>query len=150
MKTLDSGLGARFFNAPDYPQIAAAGILKMLEMAAAGGSVIIRHLILPGCLESTRQVLCWFADNAAGRARLSLMSQYTPVRAAAGNGKPPDRYLNRREYETVVGWLSEFGIEDGFCQELVSGSDWLPDFDCPNPFSSKLSIPVWHWKGGFV
>jgi putative pyruvate formate lyase activating enzyme len=69
------------------------------------------------------------------------MSQYTPIAGAEG----PGRFVNQREYETVLGWLEEFGIEEGFCQELVTGSDWLPDFSRPNPFSSELSVPVWHY-----
>jgi putative pyruvate formate lyase activating enzyme len=42
--------------------------------------------------------------------------------------------------------LDEFEIDDGFYQELVTGSDWLPDFTRPNPFSSELSVPIWHWR----
>jgi len=106
------------------------------------GDVIIRHLILPGYLDSTRSVLRWFADNARGKAQLSLMSQYTPM---INDTSGPGRYVNKREYETVLGWLGEFGIEDGFCQELVTGNDWLPDFRRSNPFSSGLSVPVWHF-----
>jgi putative pyruvate formate lyase activating enzyme len=151
LKTLDSGTAAMYFNAPNYPAAAAAAILKMIEIAhnkplfSAGENarekVIIRHLILPGHLESTRQVLRWFADNAKGRALLSLMTQYTPI---PGREKPmPKRCLNVEEYDTVLNWLDEFGIEDGFCQELVTGNDWLPDFRRDNPFSSELSVPVW-------
>jgi putative pyruvate formate lyase activating enzyme len=151
LKTLDSGIAAKFFNAQDYPAVAAAAILKMCEMAQnsvrtsarenARDKVIIRHLILPGYLESTREVLCWFADNAKGRAQLSLMTQYTPI---PGREKTaPQKYLSAEEYETVLGWLEDFNIEDGFCQELVTGSDWLPDFRRANPFSSGLSVPVW-------
>jgi len=140
LKTLDSGISAEFFNAPDYPKIAEAAILKMLEIAK--GRVIIRHLILPGFLESTRQVLRWFADNAAHSGMLSLMTQYTPIE---GRNKPmPQRFLSESEYDTVMQWLIEFDIEDGFCQELITGSDWLPDFKLPNPFPSELSVPVWN------
>jgi putative pyruvate formate lyase activating enzyme len=57
----------------------------------------------------------------------------------------PNRYLSGDEYETVLYWLKEFEIEDGFCQELVTGSEWLPDFKRNNPFSSQLSVPVWHF-----
>ena len=139
LKTLDSGLAAEFFNAPDYPRAAERAILWMIQNRP--GKVIIRHLILPGRLDSTRAVLRWFADNAAGGGPLlSLMSQYTPIAGAKG----PRRFVSRREYDTVLGWLGEFGIEDGFCQELVTGSGWLPDFNRPNPFSSGLSVPVWH------
>jgi len=139
LKTLDSALAARFFNAPDYPQAATAAIVWMMRNKP--GSVIIRHLILPGCLDSTHAVLRWFSNNAKGNAQLSLMTQYTPM----ANSRQPDRFVNRQEYETVLGWLEEYGIDDGFCQELVTGSDWLPDFNRPNPFSSDLSVAVWHF-----
>jgi putative pyruvate formate lyase activating enzyme len=140
LKTLDTALAARFFNAPDYPEAAAAAILAMIKDRP--GHVIVRHLILPGHLESTRGVLRWFAERAAGSALLSLMSQYTPI---SGDAVMPRRFLSKREYETVLCWLTEFGIEDGFCQDYLTGSDWLPDFSRPNPFSSSLSVPVWHY-----
>jgi putative pyruvate formate lyase activating enzyme len=167
LKTLDPALANRFFRAPDYPDAARAALLKMLETGARVGTgapagsreasspglgvplFIIRHLVLPGFLDSTRQVLRWFADHAAGRAQLSLMTQYTPVKASGAAGGP-DRYLGRDEYNRVLDWLEEFGIEEGFCQEPVPESDWLPDFTRLNPFPSALSIPVWHWKEGFV
>ena len=145
LKTLDSHIAAKYFNAPDYPQVAEAAVKKMMEMAGNPEKVIIRHLILPNHLDSTRRVLRWFAENASGRASLSLMTQYTP--ASSGEKSIPDRYLSEEEYETVLRWLNEFGIEDGFCQELVTGSDWLPDFRRVNPFPSELSVPVWHFAG---
>jgi putative pyruvate formate lyase activating enzyme len=163
LKTLDSGLAGRFFNAPAYPEAALAAILKMLEINAASTRInsgepgqgppdsadalfIIRHLVLPGYLDSTRQVLRWFAEHAAGRARISLMTQYTPV----GGGDRPGRYVNQEEYKTVLRWLEDFDIEEGFYQEHLTGSDWLPDFSRQNPFASDLSVSVWHWKDGFV
>jgi len=146
LKTLDGGVAAKFFNAQGYPQAAAAAIMKMADMAKEREKVIVRHLILPGYLESTREVLRWFAQNVKDRAILSLMTQYTPV---SGNAKTlndiPDRFLSVEEYDAVMGYLEEFKIEDGFCQELVTGSDWLPDFTRANPFSSELSVPVWHY-----
>ena len=144
LKTLDSDLALQFFNAPNYPQAAAAAILKMI--AYRPRNVIIRHLILPGLLDSTRAVLQWFAENANGQAQLSLMTQYTPIKPGGGeNSAAPNRCLNIREYETVLGWLDEFGIDEGFCQELATGNDWLPDFNRTNPFSSELSKPLWHF-----
>jgi putative pyruvate formate lyase activating enzyme len=174
LKTLDGEIAAKFFNAPDYPKTAAAAILKMIE---TGKKVIVRHLILPGFPDSTRAVLRWFADNAAGsgggqsNTQLSLMTQYTPIPGrnrpmrkphsglsykfpigshCRGNfmrpeGGLPDGFLTEEDYKTVIGWLEEFNIEDGFCQELVTGTDWLPDFTRANPFSSELSKPVWHY-----
>ena len=162
LKTLDAELAARFFGAPDYPEHAKAAILKMMEHCAlrfgpgrAGSEVMVsgamvRHLVIPGHLENTRQVLAWFSEHGRGRALLSLMTQYTPVKKAPGNIPAscartgiPDRYLSEGEYEAVLSMLGEFGIDDGFYQELETGSEWLPDFSRRNPFPSELSIPVW-------
>jgi putative pyruvate formate lyase activating enzyme len=175
LKTLDSEISRRFFSAPDYPERATAAILRMLEArgtlkygpsrapespgfsAAASGralvsGTVIRHLILPGCLGATRDVIRWFADNAREKALLSLMTQYTPIKGMKADGErsPPGRCLNREEYERVCGWLEDFGIEEGFYQELLPDSEWLPDFNRTNPFSSELSLPVWHWRDGPV
>ena len=164
LKTLDKGLAARFFRAPDYPEQATAAILKMMEyrgtpvfnddqFCTMTSGVMIRHLVIPGHLENTRQVLAWFAENchgssrgnSRGRALLSLMTQYTPVKSSKVQTEIPGRFLSLSEYEAVLLMLNEFGIDDGFCQELVTGSDWLPDFRRRNPFSSELSVSVWHW-----
>jgi putative pyruvate formate lyase activating enzyme len=160
LKTLDSAFATRFFNAPDYPKAATTAILKMMEYRelhlgeTMRSGVMVRHLVIPGYLENTREVLRWFAENCKGRALLSLMTQYTPVQASGKKENRrgedevtaiPARYISEEEYETVLSMLDEFGIDDGFCQELITGSDWLPDFTRPNPFSSELSVPVWHY-----
>jgi putative pyruvate formate lyase activating enzyme len=156
MKTLDGA--ARYLHALDYPETARAAIRKMIDMAEKRRRVsgfppglplvIVRHLVLPGQLDSTKDVLRWFAENYSGRKRveLSLMFQYTAVNSA-GPGRP----VAKDEYDTVIGWLDEYGIEDGYCQELVFfGKDWLPNFENDNPFPSDLSTPVWHWRTGFL
>ena len=140
LKTLDSKLAAAFFNAPDYPQTAARAILKMADMVNDKEKLIVRHLILPGYTDSTRDVLRWFSVNIKHRAMLSLMTQYTPIPGRVKNA--PQRYLSEDEYNVVMRYLDEFEIEDGFCQELLTGDDWLPDFRRSNPFSSALSVPV--------
>jgi putative pyruvate formate lyase activating enzyme len=149
LKTLDSNFAEKFFNAPDYGEHATAAILKMIEYRELRldetmlSGVMVRHLVIPGFLENTRQVLAWFAEHCKGRALLSLMTQYTPVETDV---IIPGRYISEDEYETVLSMLDEFEIDDGFCQELITGSDWLPDFTRANPFSSELSVPVWHYK----
>jgi putative pyruvate formate lyase activating enzyme len=170
-KTLDAAIARRFFNASDYPENAEKAIIRMMELKKLRyevsrktknvlqeeenfvliSGVMIRHLVLPDHLEATRNVLRWFAEKARGRALLSLMTQYTPV-LVNGYIPPsiPKRLLDTREYETILEWLDTFDITEGFYQELVTDKEWLPDFERINPFSSELSVPVWHWKTGFV
>jgi putative pyruvate formate lyase activating enzyme len=109
---------------------------------------MIRHLILPGFLENTRQVLRWFAEHCSGRALLSLMTQYTPYipPTHTSDESVPCRCVSQSEYDAVLSMLEEFGITDGFCQELVSEANWLPDFAQQNPFPKGISVPLWHWK----
>ena len=99
LKTLDARAGEALFFAPGYPQAALGAISFMLEHAplkyAPGtdgtrllGGVIVRHLFLPGRFEDTARVLAWLKAHADGTALISLMTQYTPVRAQK-NAAPP-------------------------------------------------------------
>ena len=165
MKTLDSEISAKFCNAPDYPAVASAAVKKMIEIVKekspenalaaklpalaaklpAREKVIIRHLILPGYLESTRSVLRWYSENVKDFAALSLMTQYTPVLAREKSlaERAPKRYVNKEDFEMVMGWLEELGIDDGFYQEPLTGEEWLPEFTQENPFPSEIAAPVW-------
>ena len=161
LKTLDEAVAVRFSNAPDYPEHAAAAILKMMEFRelrfgpSPGKSraenvllsgVIVRHLIIPGFLENTRQVIRWFAEHCGSRALLSLMTQYTPAYIPGVKSDIPNRVVSETEYEAVLSMLDEFGVADGFCQELVPEAHWLPDFSQENPFPPGISVPLWHWR----
>ena len=168
VKTLNPILSGNIFRADDYPKAAKKAIRWMAEKSPvvmehpddenypAGkivSGVIVRHLVLPGRLDDTRLVLEWFSDHLAGKAILSLMTQYTPVKNsphARDIDAFPDRTLERREYNQLEGMLEEFGIDTGFYQELVEDTEWLPDFNRTQPFSSKLAKPVWHWQSGFI
>ena len=156
-KTTDRATAERYFSAPDYPAVAAAAILAMAagyppEYDAAGllrRGVIMRHLVLPGQLEDSRAVLSWFARHLAGRALPSIMTQYTPIQALQGRPAPASA-LSTSEYEQLVALIDEFDLGEGFYQELVPGSEWLPDFVRGNPFSAELSRTVWHYATGLV
>ena len=150
LKTLDPVIAREHLHAADYPAHAAQAVLAMAEsrplqwqgeMPVAG--TIVRHLVLPGCLPQTRDVLAWFRKNLQGRALLSLMFQYTPI---PGRTLPPpfDRMITRKEYEETISLLEDLGIDEGYYQEPVPDAGWLPDFDRPRPFSSELSRMVWH------
>jgi len=188
-KTLDEKVSRRILGAGDYPEVARLALERMaaarpLALDGEGlrlrRGVMIRHLVLPGLLESTRRVLGWFAETLKGRALLSVMFQYTPnVRALAAAGQVEDgpdgaagsprarggaapgrravrggRVSRRRllppEMRRVLGWLEELGIDEGFVQEAAEEDTWLPDFARSNPFPPGQAVPLWHWREGTV
>ena len=155
LKTLDTEFAAFWFKAPDYPRAATEALLAMTEARPLQRGpdglpirgVIVRHLVLPGRISATRQVLAWFSERLAGRALLSLMSQYTPIPGQPA--EPPfDRGLTRGEWDEALAALEEMGIEDGYVQDFAPDSEWLPDFTRERPFSAGLSRMVWHARDG--
>lgn len=146
LKTLDTHISTTLFCCENYPDKAKKAILWMAEHSSF---VIMRHLVLPDNLSDTKNVLRWFSENLSGKAQLSLMTQFTPVHKSAHKGHL-NRYINQDEFDIIQLMIDEFDIEDGFYQELIQDSDWLPDFNRTNPFSSDLSKPIWHWKNGFI
>jgi putative pyruvate formate lyase activating enzyme len=161
-KTLDEELSRQLLGDPDYPSVAQAAVLKMVqdkplitkpiaEQEKIGQGVIVRHLVLPGLLDQSRDVLRWFAQRLRGRAVLSLMFQYTPVRFAGVKAdSQPKRTIRTREYDRVLSWLEELEIDDGYVQDPATGDDWLPDFTRVNPFPMGQAMPIWHYHTGYV
>ena len=164
LKTLNPQISSQVFYAPDYPETATRAILKMAGLSPLKigtenkekyplgklySGVIVRHLALPSRIADSRAVLRWFAKNLRGRALISVMTQYTPVKRTAGIKNYSlfeNRMLNLKEDETLKDLLSSLKIDEGFYQELVASDDWLPDFNREQTFSSELSKPLWHWK----
>lgn len=161
LKTLDPALSARLFRAQDYPAYAERAVLKMADGRKTDFSliekegvikrgVIVRHLVLPGELESTDGFLKWFSENLKERAILSLMFQYEPE-AVSGIADLPERRVSGKEEDEVYGMLDKYDIDDGFIQETEGDCIWVPDFNSSSPFpgSSSGKEMVWHWKESF-
>jgi putative pyruvate formate lyase activating enzyme len=158
-KTVDEELSARLLGVADYPRVAREALACMVaakplllvregETVRILRGVIVRHLVLPGLLESTRRVLRWFSGTLQGQALLSIMFQYTPNGRAAspGRGGVSRRRLFPPEIRRVTEWLEALEIEEGFVQEAAEEDLWLPDFRRKNPFPPGQAVPVWHWR----
>ena len=97
--------------------------------------VVIRHLILPGCVENTKRVIDWVSDNfAPGEVLFSLMSQYIPFgKVLEGGYDEINRTVTEEEYAEIEDHLMESNIEEGYFQELSSAAtEYIPNFDLEN------------------
>ncbi len=160
MKTLSPSLSRYYFNTGHYPAVVKEGLLflaekKPLEYSSSGlltQGTIVRHLVMPGNIENSKEVLRWYAENLQGKMILSVMTQYTPVTIPENTIKTPKRSLDKNEYEEILAFINSIGIDDGFIQEWEEeqSSDWLPDFSARNSFPSGKSKTIWNWREGFL
>ena len=139
MKYAQAELGARYARADDYPEFAKAAIQEMVrqtgpyqldENGMLVSGVLIRHLVLPGHLQNTRQVIDWVAQTfAPGTVLFSLMSLYIPC-GDLSHTPELNRRLTKREQDAAEDYLFAAGIEDGFVQERASAKqEYIPAFD---------------------
>ncbi len=91
--------------------------------------VIVRHLVLPGCSEDSKAVVRYLYETYGDGIYISIMNQFTPL-------ADPDRYpeLGRKvtseEYDAVVDYAIELGVEHGFIQEGDTAREsFIPAFD---------------------
>ena len=134
-KYYDQRLADRFSAAPRYFETALAAIGRMLEQCGqlvlddngrAKKGVLIRHLVLPGCVFDTRDVLAAIRDSFGADTYLSLMHQFTPQ----PDGKAPlNRRLTKREYENAVEACLSLGFTRVYIQEEQSATfAYTPEF----------------------
>jgi putative pyruvate formate lyase activating enzyme len=130
----------------NYPQIALEAIRRMVrakgflepwdptgELPAKKG-VLIRHLVLPGHVENSLEVLRLIHREFGAGIPISVMSQFQPVPGCAGH-PGFQRILQPKEYEQVLALVEELGFERVYVQELVEKTAFLPDFNDPDdPF----------------
>ena len=137
-KYSDNALAKKLSSAPDYFETASAAILEMyrqvgkpvIEGDEMRRGVLVRHLVLPGCVDNSLGVLDWVAEHfRSGDILFSLMSQYVPMGRAA-EMPPFDRRITELEYDSVLSYMMLLGIEDGYTQDFSSAErGYTPSFD---------------------
>ncbi len=146
IKYLDNELGKRFSGVEDYadiiPEILAemldqVGHLKMDDEGIAMRGLLVRHLVLPGCLENSRKCLRFLADLSSD-IHVSIMSQYAPQHNAC-DFPEINRSLTIGEYDEVTDYALNLGLENAFIQEIESRDYYLPDFERESPFNPNYS-----------
>lgn len=137
-KYMDKGLSLKYSGASDYAEWAKLALHEMISQA--GGAVfdgegmmkkgvIVRHLLLPGCLSDAKKIVSYLFERYQNGIIYSLMNQYTPM---SGLESVPElcRKVTEEEYEALVDYAVELGIENGFIQEGGTAEEsFIPSFD---------------------
>ncbi len=119
-------LGLTLSGVRDYFEQALPALREMFRQTGpllldgegiAVRGMVIRHLIIPGHVENSLEVLRAIAASPFRSSWLSLMSQYFPAHLAPG--RPPfDRRLRPDEWREVRDEALRLGLDEGWFQEM--------------------------------
>jgi putative pyruvate formate lyase activating enzyme len=157
-KYADPRLAAKLSRCLDYPTVAIEAIAFMARqkgflrtcaleggLAIATRGLLVRHLILPGFVENSKEALTTLFIEFGPGLPISLMSQFHPVvRHRVGS---LNRFLSASEFEAVYHHAQELGFEHLFVQfpENPAGPDgpspFVPDFERAEPFEGNQRTP---------
>jgi putative pyruvate formate lyase activating enzyme len=147
-KFSDPALARRCMGDEKYPEYALAALREMVAAAGflepwddtfrtvARKGVLVRHLVLPGHVESSLGVLRLLHQHFGSGLPLSIMSQYRPMPACLEAGFLT-RSVSRREYAQVCALAEELGFEHAFIQPDYGDGGFAPDFREEEPFEGN-------------
>ena len=138
LKYYNDNYAIRYSKAPHYFEYAAKAILEMYRQVGSPQfndkglitkGLIIRHLMLPGLLRDSKNILKWISENLPKSIYISLMSQYTPMHKA-NDFKELNSRIHKIQYDACIEYFFKIGLENGYVQELSSATDtYTPAFD---------------------
>ncbi|MDR0713071.1 MAG: radical SAM protein [Bacteroidales bacterium] len=142
-KYSDAVLAQQLSGVNHYPQAALKAIGEMYrqkgaplwldENGLAESGLIIRHLVLPGWVEQSVNVLRTIAEELSVKLHLSLMSQYYPPFEIPAFPSL-NRSLRADEYDKVLESFFELGFSEGWMQSPDSTHCHHPHFTGDEPF----------------
>ena len=124
----------RYLKRADYPEVARASIAEMhrqvgpLELDESGLAqcgVLLRHLVMPGLLDETEQVLRWVAAELGPGTYVNVMAQYRPAGRVDGEYGELNRRVRRNEFEQALALARELRLRldersAGECARLLT------------------------------
>jgi putative pyruvate formate lyase activating enzyme len=117
-KFWDPETARRYLKAPDYPERARdairemhrqVGDLTLDETGVALRGVLLRHLVMPGGVAGTREIMRFIAREISPDTYVNIMDQYRPCGNAA-KYPPLDRCITHDEIEEALRVARDEGI----------------------------------------
>ncbi|MGA1868614.1 MAG: radical SAM protein [bacterium] len=137
LKYFHDSTAQRFSRVPDYFRHASQAIITMKNITGKTlfdheglmqRGLLIRHLVLPGHVNESKNIIRWIAENLGNDTYVSLMAQYYPTYKAS-ESPPMNRTLTPAEYQEIEDFFFELGFYNGFVQSLDSHSScYTPEF----------------------
>lgn len=138
-KYMSPELAARYSLCKDYPERAKAALAEMVAQTGAPvfdergmmkRGTVVRHLVLPGCVRDSMDVIKYLHETYGNDIYISIMSQYTPSERLRARFPELARKLTKYEYGKAVRFAAELGVEKGFTQYGEAAAEsFIPSFN---------------------
>lgn len=137
-KYYDDAIAMRYSNAKNYFEYASTALAEMVRQVGEAKfddsgmmkrGIIVRHLQLPSHIEDSKKIIHYLYQRYGDTIYISIMNQFTPL---SGLEQYPElnRKLTPEEYDELVDYAIELGVENGFIQEGETASEsFIPEFD---------------------
>lgn len=118
VKYSDPEVGLRLSRARDYPRVVKAALKEMHrqvgdlmidEDGIAWRGLLVRHLVLPGGLAGTAEIVRFIAREISKDTYINIMAQYRPEYRASEH-PPLDRPISSAEYREAIRLAEEAGL----------------------------------------
>jgi len=119
-KFWDRELSLRYLRARDYPEVARAAIREMHRQVGdlvIGGDglarrgLLVRHLVMPGGIAGTHEVMRFLAEEISKETYVNVMDQYSPAgRVSRERFFELNRRITRAEWDDAVRAALEAGL----------------------------------------
>lgn len=119
-KFWDERLSLRFLKAKDYPEAARRAIREMQRQVGelrldgrglAKRGVLVRHLVMPGQIAGTREIMHFLAEEISKDTYVNIMAQYYPAgKVSAEKYEEINRRTTSSEYLEAVAIAREAGL----------------------------------------
>lgn len=91
--------------------------------------IIVRHLILPGLIDDSKNIINYLYNTYKNNIFMSIMNQYTPLKNVK-NHKTLNRIITKEEYDEVINYSISIGVENAFIQEGETQKEsFIPSFN---------------------
>lgn len=138
LKYSNDTLAEKYSFSPSYFKVAQKAILQMrknIKYDCVDGDgimksgLVVRHLILPGEIANSLNVIDWIFRKLGNKTYLSIMSQFTPCHKAK-NFDNLKRKIKPIEQKAILNFAEKKKFDYLYFQDMESASEnFIPDFD---------------------
>ena len=139
LKYFNDDIAIKYSRANNYFNYASEAINEMIKQTGPckfdkngliKKGVIVRHLLLPGHLDDSKEIIKYLSKYKDD-IYISIMNQYTPIRKLKYENL--NHPVKKDDYYELIDYAVSLGIENAFCQE--------------DETVSESFIPIWNFEG---